>query len=200
MTTTKTLRRQIPCLALLALTSCGKQVENKQPQATTQDAPAGLPQAAVIAVPVDASGKEDSSRAEMRLLPQGPTESSGQSIAAAYDQGKQPDRVVGELDATSSTQSFHGWYGYQNYGQGYGYRSYGQNYGCHSYQTYQPTYYYGGYPYSWQYQNNYQTTNMNYYYYNRPQTYGQYSGSQYGSGQYGSGQYSSPAQPIGYQY
>jgi hypothetical protein len=199
------MRNHITCLALLALTACGTQSEEK-PQATTQDAPAGLPQAAVIAVPVDASGKEDSSKAEMRLLPQSSADAAGQGIATAYEQGKQPDRVVSELDATSSTQSFRGWFGYQNYGQGYGYNFYGQNFGCRSYQTFQPTYYYGGNPYSWQYQNNFQTTNMNYYYYNRPQTFGQFpqqghfQNNQFGNGQYSGNQFSSPAQPIGYRY
>ena len=202
--------------AICGLSACGVQQKEKNdtnPNAqATQQAPAGLPEGAIIAVPVDAQGKEIPAQAQLKLLPTVPSDSSGASLSQAFAQGKEPDQMINELDQSSSTQSFYGWhnyrgmgdgdydrynrngghrqvgYGYGNQG-GYGYGAHGNNYGCNSYQRYQPTYYYSGNPYAWNYQSQYQSLSMNYYYYNRPQT---------GINQYPSNQGYGQMRPIGY--
>jgi hypothetical protein len=140
--------------ALLALTSCGamkNDAGDTQGQASQQlsqrSAPVAVPDAAVIAVPVGSNGQEMTAQADMRIIPHAQANVSGDAIAAAFNAGHKPDAIVDEMDATSSTESCRGWFNFRNFGQ-YG--------GWNGYRNYQPTYYYGGNPYSWQYQNSYQ--------------------------------------------
>ncbi len=177
--------------ALISLSGCGK---TSAPEDNTRDNQASkiaatLPEGAMIAVPVGADGKELIGQAQMRLLPKAGQPIDADSMASAFSKGREPDRLADELDQSSSTESYRGWqnyrqvgYGHGNAGgQGYGYNR--PNYGCQNYQSYQPTYYYGGSMFSWLFQNQYQTPNMNYYYYQRPSIWPQYQGSQYPYGQ-----------------
>jgi hypothetical protein len=187
--------------AMLALTSCGAMKEGSadSSQQTQQKAtPTVMPDAAVIAVPVGSNGQEMTAQADMRIIPNAQANISGDAIAAAFNAGHKPDAVVDEMDATSSTESCRGWFNFRNFGQ-YG--------GWNGYRNYQPTYYYGGNPYSWQYQNSYQAGGTNYYYYYRQQqSYNQYGYNQnpygqnpYGQNPYGQGNYyGGQVQPIGY--
>lgn len=137
------------------------------PVATTTNVT--LPAAAVVRVPVDAEGKEDLTKAELRLQDQ-PQTVADAAIVDAFDNAATPESIAkeDELDKTSSTQSwFFGRYsyGYNNrFNSCYqpSYYSYGQSY---SYNSYPQTYGYGGY---------------NYYYYSRPQVYASYGYSSYG--------------------
>ena len=187
--------------ALLAVTSCGAMKDgsaNSSQQTQQKATPAVMPDAAIIAVPVGSSGQEMTAQADMRIIPNAQANVSGDAIAAAFNAGHKPDAVVDEMDATSSTESCRGWFNFRNSGQ-YG--------GWNGYRNYQPTYYYGGNPYSWQYQNSYQAGGTNYYYYYRQQqSYNQYGYNQnpygqnpYGQNPYGQGHYyGGQVQPIGY--
>ena len=103
------------------------------------------------------------------------------------------------MDATSSTESCHGWGNYRLIGRpGLGYGGFNQ---------YQPIYYYGGQSYIWRYLNQFQYGNSNYYYYYRQQPqFGQSPWNTYGntynngsSGySYGNSGYYNQTQPIGY--
>lgn len=155
----------------LVLTACGTDDKKNQAQPTKpvadETAPAAetqpsLPTAAMVRVPVDANGVEDTSKVELRV-DKGETAAEGQdAVVAAWDKGDAVESVKSEdeLDSDSSSQSwffFRRSYGY-GYGHGYGYgyypsyRSYGHNYYYNSYPSY---YGHGGY---------------NYYYY--PRSYG----------------------------
>lgn len=182
--------RIVTITGTVLLASCGTEQQKASPapqekttQPTEQQSLAGLPEGAIIAVPVDAQGQELTEQAQMRLLPESPGAVSGAGIATNYNLGKQPDHVSDELDQNSSTESYRGWHNYRhfnNYGgryNRYGYGPRGQQYGHCNYRAYQPTYYSSGVPYNWQYQQSYQTSSMNYYYYNRSQTQGQYPDS-----------------------
>ena len=203
MKATNKLKALLVLAPLAAVSACGA-MQPKKDADTAQISsvpPQGLPQSAIIAVPVNERGEEQSDSAQMRLVPTAPADIQGSGIATAFQSANAPDQVS-ELDSSTSTQSFHGWQNYRrpySYSQNYVY-NYGNNYGHNNrgshcgYQTYSPTYYYGGTPYSWQYQNNYQTSSMNYYHY-QMQNWNQYSGSQYGYNQSGY-----QIQPIGYRY
>jgi hypothetical protein len=155
----------------LVLAACGTDDKKDQAQptkpvadetATATETQPSLPTAAIVRVPVDANGVEDTSRVEMRL-DQSEAAADGQdAVVAAWDKGHAVESVKSgdELDSDSSSQSwffFRRSYGY-GYGNGYGYgyypsyRHYGQNYYYNSYPSY---YGHGGY---------------NYYYY--PRSYG----------------------------
>lgn len=166
----------------LVLSSCGKHDSSDQ-STEAQKAPqteANLPEGTIIAVPVSADGTEEAAYAQMRVLQTAPVKMSSDSAAMIFQQGQEPERLVDELDQTSSTASFNGWQnyrqvGYESWGsQGYDdryERRYGHhrpNRGCRGYQYYQPTYYNRGNIFSWMFQNRYQTPGMNYYYYQRP--------------------------------
>ncbi len=198
------------------LMSCG-QIQNpsentqkrsqrvETPSSTTASSPQGLPQGAVIAVPVNANGEELSDQAQLKLLPIASQDLSDQAIVSSFNQGKSPDQDVNELDQTSSTESFHGWGRYRSYGRYYNYNNgynngfgYGRfNQGCNHYRFFQPTYYYAGTPYNWQYQSAYSGSGMNYYYY-RQGPWGQtaYGQSAYNTTYGTTGGF--PVQPIGY--
>jgi hypothetical protein len=179
----------------------GNQKHGTQKPVTTVVAPQGLPQGAVIAVPVNAQGEEQPDQAQLKLLPAASQDLSDAAIAGAFAQGHAPDQEVNELDQTTSTESFHGWGRYRSYGRHYGYNNgygYGPfNRGCHHYRFFQPIYYYAGTPYNWQYQSAYSGSGMNYYYY-RQGPWGQqsYNQSTYQTSYGNTGGY--PVQPIGY--
>ena len=152
----------LPVLALSVFSGCGlKQAEadNDRPEKNNVTA-AGLPDGAIIAVPVDASGQEIADQADLRIIPSADDQLQGQAISEAYEAGRRPNRVLDEIDETSSTESFNGWGNYRRIGQpGYGY-GYGYN-------QFQPIYYHGGNPFFWRFFNQHRCGNMNYYYYRR---------------------------------
>lgn len=184
-------------------TGCGRTSDNSNEQTKVDPIPAylGLPDAAVIAVPVDQSGHELTQQADLRLIPQSPENLTGEAIQTAYRRGHHPDVVLDELDTARSTESFQGWGPYRRIGQpGYGF----------GYNDYQPIYYHGGNPYRWRFLNQHRCGNMNYYYYHRrPQTWGtpwnQPRPIGYDYGHYGSYQHDGnygqfgQIQPIGYR-
>lgn len=184
-------------------TACGNKSDEGKDHVSNQNLPAdiGLPEAAVIAVPLDQNGQEQADQADLRLMPTSQEDLAGEAIQSAYLEGRQPDSVLDEMDAGTSTESFQGWGNYRHVGQpGYGY----------GYNQFQPIYYHGGRPFLWRFINQHRCGNMNYYYYHRrPQPwanpwnqprpgYGYYDN--YGSYEnYGSyGQYGQ-IQPIGYR-
>jgi len=188
---------------LLGFTACGVPSDHgRDDSPSVTPASNRLPDAAIIAVPLDSNGREIPAQANMRIIPQSTESLTGDAIASAYNVGRTPDNVLDEMDATSSTESCHGWGNYRMIGRpglGYGY----------GYNQYQPTYYYGGQSFIWRYLNQFQYGNSNYYYYQRQQPqYGQpqYGQPQYGqspwggNGGYGSGMggYYNQQQPIGY--
>jgi hypothetical protein len=200
----------ITSIVMISLsTACGTKSDESKDTAANQNTPAelGLPEAAVIAVPVDRNGQELPGQADLRILPNGQESLAGQAIQAAYETGRQPDYVMDEMDDTTSTESFQGWGNYRRIGQpGYGY----------GYNQYQPIYYHGGNPYQWRFLNQHRCRNVNYYYYHRrPQPWGnpwnQPTPVGYGHGNYGNyGNYGSygnygnyghygQIQPIGYR-
>jgi hypothetical protein len=167
------------------LASCGQLSQANQPvnkpvkSKATQLPPQGLPQGAIIAVPVNEQGEEQPDQAQMRILTSvsDSTALSDQAIAAAFSKGQSPDRELNELDQSTSSESYRGWTRYRSYGRyysnnnGFGFNQryrYGfHNRGCNNYRFFQPTYYYAGTPYAWQYQSSFADGGMNYYYYHR---------------------------------
>ena len=114
---------------------------------------------------------------------------STESAAASFSSAKAPDSVINELDASTSTESFHGFISCgRSYGNSYG-NGYGNSYGNNYWTFYRPTYYNGGYNYQWNYANSYNNGGYNYYQYN----------SAYGNGYSGRGQVS-PYTQAGSQY
>lgn len=149
-------------LALLALPSCGNKTDSDhqhERQETSLPFESRLPDAAVIAVPVDQDNREMTDRAELRVIPNSPDSLSGEQIMTAYENGRRPDHVIDEMDVTSSSESFQGWGNYRHIGQpGFGYGGFNQ---------YQPIYYHGGNPFFWRFLNQHRCGNTNYYYYHR---------------------------------
>jgi hypothetical protein len=153
-----------------------------------QTATVALPATALVRVPVGTDGKEDLTKAELRLQDQ-PATISGAEIMTAFEKAAIYETLAkeDELDKSSSTQS---WY-FGRYGSG-NYNSYNFN------SCYQPTYYSNGASYAYDsYPQTYGYGGYNYYSYSRPQTYANYDYSSYGSnssynnGGYNSGGYNS---------
>lgn len=150
----------LPVLALCFFSACGQQHAEVEDGQTSQTsiAESGLPDGAVIAVPLDANGQELPEQADLRIVPTAQEQLQGQAISSAYEAGRRPSRVLDEMDQTSSTESFNGWGNYRRIGQpGFGY----------GYNQFQPTYYHGGNPFFWRFFNQHRCGNMNYYYYRR---------------------------------
>jgi hypothetical protein len=182
-------------LALVALPSCGNKTDSdyhhERPE-TKAPVESGLPDAAVIAVPLDQNNQEMTNRAELRVIPNSPESLSGEQIMTAYENGRRPDRMIDEMDATSSSESFQGWGNYRHVGQpGFGYGGFNQ---------YQPIYYHGGNPFSWRFFNQHRCGNTNYYYYHRrPQPWqNQWNRPVPGPFNPGAPNPYGPIQPIGY--
>ena len=164
----KTISSLFICNILLLL-ACGTDDKNKQVQSTkpggNETTTAGetepsLPTAAMVRVPVDANGVEDTSKVELRLDRSDAAAEDQQAVVSAWNNGDAVDAVQVEdnLDGNSSSQS---WFFRRNFGRGYGYgqryfpgyNSYGRNF----YYNRNPAFHrYGGY---------------NYYYYPRGFTY-----------------------------
>lgn len=186
-------------IAASLLAGCGNKSEdsNEVSKNESRSAVAGLPEGAVIAVPVDTTGQELNNQADLRLIPTSPNELQGEAISNAFNNGRRPDRVLDEMDSLSSTESFQGWGNYRQIGQpGLGY----------GFNQYQPVYYHGGNPFFWRFFNMHRCGNMNYYYYRRsqqPQPWGSNWNTNWNTnvpGQYGPGigGYYGNVQPIGY--
>ena len=134
--------------ATLALVACGSQDKqedaNDAPQLTNQEKAeleeeyASVPAAAIVRVPVDAQGNPTGAP-EMRVVENGDAPNTDAEMTSAWEGGNQPASIVAsasELDADSSTDSWHGWgygncrysshsrCGYSSYGHGYFYNSY----------------------------------------------------------------------------
>jgi len=100
-------------VAALALTACGMENQDSAQPVKPVDTAAvdaehtGLPEAVVIRVPVDASGKEIEAKAEMRAAT-GVAIADGATADQAFAKGSVPRTVTSqsELDGDSSTQSF----------------------------------------------------------------------------------------------
>ena len=109
---------------------------------------ASLPAAAVVRIPVSADGKEDTSKAEMRVQNNGAVAQNQADVVNAFEQGKKTDVASSnsELDQKSSSQAWC----YGGYGYGYGYY---------------PSYYYAGSYYSYGYRSYYNYGGYRYYYY-----------------------------------
>jgi hypothetical protein len=167
-----TLTNKLVIVSTLALAAaCGKATKQEAsqnpaaPQAQAVEKPADLPVAAIVRVPVGESGKEDPSKAELRLESGSTLASSTAEAVAAFENGKVPASVKSshdELDKDSSTQSWFFGSLFRNYNY---YYNYGYNYGI-GYGNYNNYYSYG-------YRNNYNYGGYNYYYY-------PYSGYGYG--------------------
>ena len=191
--------RLIPAIAtalvLIVLPSCGNKTESdhqNERQETKAPIESGLPDAAVIAVPVNQNNQEMADRAELRVIPSSAENLSGEQIMTAYETGHRPDRIIDEMDATSSSESFQGWGNYRHIGQpGFGYVGFNQ---------YQPIYYRGGNPFFWRFSNQHRCGNTNYYYYHRrPQPWqNQWNRPAPGPFHPGAPNPYGPIQPIGY--
>ena len=181
-------------ISVTAITACGslkKEDKAAAPAATDDSAAiahsATLSPVTIIRVPVGADGREANDKAEMRLS--NDQAISTESAAASFSSAKAPDSVINELDASTSTESFHGFISCgRSYGNSYG-NGYGNSYGNNYWTFYRPTYYNGGYNYQWNYANSYNNGGYNYYQYN----------SAYGNGYSGRGQVS-PYTQAGSQY
>lgn len=204
-------------VSITMLAGCGQKnsASTEQPQANQATTPAVAPsemgQAAIIAVPVDSKGQENLDGAQMHVLSQAPGSVNSANIAQVFQSGSSADQFVSELDDTSSTESYRGWHNFRRFipggnRRGCGYGAQGSNYGYQGYNNYQPTYYHQGSPYAMQYQNSYQGSSMNYYYYSQQsgsgyQSQGQYPGQQqpnqpqYPNQQYPNQQYPNQQQP-----
>lgn len=162
MKVTRLIKAIATALVLVALPSCGNKTDpdhHNDRHETKTNVDSGLPDAAVIAVPVDQNNQEIADRAELRVIPNSPENLSGEQIMTAYQNGRRPDRLIDEMDATSSSESFQGWGNYRHIGQpGFGHGSFNQ---------YQPIYYQGGNPFFWRFFNQHRCGNTNYYYYHR---------------------------------
>ena len=198
----KTLKSRalVNALVMISLTTgCGKGSDHSTEPAAHQGYPveSGLPEAAVIAVPLDENGQELAQEADLRLIPKSRENLAGEAIQSAYVNGKRPDRILDEMDMTTSTESFQGWSNYRFTGQrGIGF----------GYNQYQPIYFHGGNPYSWRFLNQHRCRSVNYYYYHRrpqhwatPWNQPRPLGYEYGRhGQYGQYGRHGQIQPIGY--
>lgn len=159
------------CLAgFFSVAGCGsdsKEVRGniQQPQASNnQDKKAEpkLPVGAIVRVPVDANGVEDTSKVELRLDGGAEAATDEASALAAWDSATPASAASSqdELDQNGSTQSWFYWGGYRPWG-GYGYGGFGGGYGYGywpGYNYYGNSYYYGN-PYG------YFNGGYNYYYY-----------------------------------
>ena len=164
--------------ALVFAAACGKNTKQDAiqnpadqqtalPHAQATEKPANLPVAAIVRVPVGENGKEDPTKAELRLESGTSLANTQEETVTAFENGNAPKAVKqshDELDKDSSSQSwfFGGLFRNYNYYYNYGY-NYSIGYG-----------YYNNY-YSYGYRNYYNYGGYNYYYY-------PYSG--YGYGRY----------------
>ena len=144
-----------------------------------------IPQAAIVRVPVDASGNANGVP-EMHTYTGSEGLASGDSAAAAFNAGAAPQNMVAsasELDNNTSTQSWTKWNNYvpvnatgAYYGNTYG-NTYGNSYAPTYGNSYTPTYGYGNTSYSSYYggwNNSYWTTSY------KPTLYWQGIGWNYG--------------------
>lgn len=152
------------CSTLLLL-ACGSDDKSKQVQSTKPinndttmavETEPSLPIAAMLRVPVDANGVEDTSKVELRLDQSDAAAEDQEAVIAAWNKGDTVDAVEADdnLDSHSSSQS---WYFRRNFGRGYGY---GQRY-FPGYNSYGRNFYYNRNPRFHRY------GNYNYYYYQR---------------------------------
>jgi hypothetical protein len=121
-------------------------------------------QAAMIRVPVNAAGDEDTSSAEIRVYAGPAVNGQPADFRAAWDRAADGNTQPVVNGGDSSTNGGYGYYGWYN-----PYRSYGW-YGNY-YTSYYPSYYYSGYyynygsPYYYDYSNSwYYGNGYNYYY------------------------------------
>jgi len=127
MTSIQARMSLIALSAAALIIGCGKPSEDKNtapaaaPEISATDAQlaneyANLPEGGVIVrVPVDAEGRENVDAAELRKITTD-TEVSEANAEAVFSSGKAPTLAAGELDADSSTQSWHDWRPSQNQG------------------------------------------------------------------------------------
>ncbi len=144
--------------ALIASCGAKKDDKAKAPAVSEQDALAKgktLPAVTLIRVPVGSDGVEDKGKAEVRLTDT--TSIAADSVGSVFDSANVPDKTIDELDNTSSTESFCGYF-FGGLG-GYGY---------YNWMSFMPAYYYGGYNFMWNYANAYPAMGgYNYYQYNQ---------------------------------
>ena len=144
--------------------SCGAKTggnKGKAPAVSEQDAIAKgktLPAVTLIRVPVGTDGKEDSGKAEIRLTDD--KSIAADRVVSVFDTSKVPDKTIDELDDTSSTESFCGYY--------YRRRARYGAVGYYNWMSFMPVYYFGGFNYLWNYANSYPGMGgFNYYQYNQ---------------------------------
>ena len=155
----KTISILLMCKILLLL-ACGRDDKNKQVQSTklygdetttAVEMEPSLPTAAMLRVPVDVNGVEDTSKLELRLDRSDVAAEDQEAVVSAWNKGDVVDAVQVEdnLDSNSSSQS---WFFRRNFGRGYGYgqryypgyNSYGRNF----FYNRNPAFHrYGGYNY-----------------------------------------------------
>lgn len=143
--------------SVMLTAACGQQSKKAEP--AKQDQPiinqeqqaieASLPMAAIVRVPVDAEGNEDSSKMEMRLQSAGDEAKDTDTVVASFESGALAGEIKTEeeLDKDSSAQAWCWRGGYGGFGgYGYGYPAYGYGGGYYNY-GYGGLYGYGGYNY-----------------------------------------------------
>jgi hypothetical protein len=162
------MRFLVTSLSVLALAACGTNSKETKPapkvtEAAAVSESAKLPAVTLIRVPVDASGKEDHTKAEMHLV--NTKDVSASNVATVFSSSPAPESFVNELDQTTSTESCRGWRPYC-YGSCGGHGHYHSYYNNYNWSYYQPTYYYYGYNYNWNYAQSYNYGGYNYYQYN----------------------------------
>jgi hypothetical protein len=161
MKTSKYFVSMVTGYILTVTAGCGTEQINRETNSQHEGAPyeqPGLPDGAVIAVPLDKNGQELTHESDLRLLPSSQKSLTGEAIRQAFESGRRPDKVLDEMDMTSSTESFQGWGNYRHVGRpGY----------SPGFNRFQPIYYHGGHPYAWRYSQQYRCRNVNYYYYHR---------------------------------
>lgn len=165
--------------AILALNSFAVFADNNDSSAIDARAVTNAVQnstGAMIRVPIDASGRELTSAAEIRVVNAKDSDTSAAGLPTLWNKGVDTSKIP-QLDSSTDSGDSSTHWGWNRYNYYYGY-----NYGWSNnyyYNYYTPTYYYGGYNY------NYYTP----YYYNyyTPYYYGGYNCAGYRYYYYGRG-------------
>jgi hypothetical protein len=155
---------------VVGATACGTKSNSSDTQPVAADVNAALvPAAAIIRVPVDASGNPTGEPSMRTVNADKASLSTPEALSAAFEAGAEPQKIVAnksELDGDTSTQSWCGW-GRGGLGYGYGYGYYG-GYGAGYWGgSYSPTLWWGGASYGYGYGGFGGIGGYNYYSYNR---------------------------------
>ena len=155
---------------VVGATACGTKSNSSDTQPVAADLnAAAIPAAAIIRVPVDASGNPIGEPSMRTVNADKASLASPEALSAAFEAGAEPQKIVAnksELDGDTSTQSWCGW-GLGGFGYGYGsgyYGGYGAGYWGGSYSPYLWS---GGYGYGYGYGGFGGIGGYNYYSYNR---------------------------------